>query len=76
MAESGKSGRGASMNVDTRLVRELAELLSETGPPKSRRDGDRKIKSPRGGEAAAGAGVSERISCRRSGSRCERAATT
>ena len=31
MAESGKSGRGASMNVDTKLVHELAKLLYETG---------------------------------------------
>jgi acetyl-CoA carboxylase biotin carboxyl carrier protein len=49
MAESGKSGRGTSMNVDTRLVRELAELLSETGLTEIEvEDGDRKIKVSRG----------------------------
>jgi len=49
MAESGKSGRGAGMNVDTRLVRELAELLSETGLTEIEvEDGDRKIKVSRG----------------------------
>ena len=49
MAESGKSGRGASMNVDTKLVRELAELLSETGLTEIEvEDGDRKIKVSRG----------------------------
>src|SRR5688572_5658468 len=54
MAESGKSGRGASMNVDTKLVRELAELLSETGLTEIEvEDGDRKIKVSRGAVAAA-----------------------
>ena len=49
MAESGKSGRGASMNVDTKLVRELAELLSETGLTEIEvEDGERKIKVSRG----------------------------
>jgi acetyl-CoA carboxylase biotin carboxyl carrier protein len=49
MAESGKSGRGAGMNVDTKLVRELAELLSETGLTEIEvEDGDRKIKVSRG----------------------------
>ena len=49
MAESGKSGRGTSMNVDTKLVRELAELLSETGLTEIEvEDGDRKIKVSRG----------------------------
>ena len=48
MAESGKNGRGASMNVDTKLVRELAELLSETGLTEIEvEDGDRKIKVSR-----------------------------
>jgi acetyl-CoA carboxylase biotin carboxyl carrier protein len=48
MAESGKSGRGAGMNVDTKLVRELAELLSETGLTEIEvEDGDRKIKVSR-----------------------------
>ena len=49
MAESGTRGRGASMNVDTKLVRELAELLSETGLTEIEvEDGDRKIKVSRG----------------------------
>ena len=49
MAESGKSGRGPGMNVDTKLVRELAELLSETGLTEIEvEDGDRKIKVSRG----------------------------
>jgi acetyl-CoA carboxylase biotin carboxyl carrier protein len=57
MAESGKSGRGPSMNVDTKLVRELAELLSETGLTEIEvEDGDRKIKVSRGA-VGAGAGV-------------------
>ena len=54
MAESGKSGRGTSMNVDTRLVRELAELLSETGLTEIEvEDGDRKIKVSRGAAGTA-----------------------
>jgi len=54
MAEGAKSGRGASMNVDTKLVRELAELLSETGLTEIEvEDGDRKIKVSRGMVAAA-----------------------
>ena len=52
MAESGKSGRGTSMNVDTKLVRQLAELLSETGLTEIEvEDGDRKIKVSRGAAA-------------------------
>ena len=48
MADNGKNGRGASMNVDTKLVRELAELLSETGLTEIEvEDGDRKIKVSR-----------------------------
>ena len=58
MAESGKSGRAASMNVDTRLVRELAELLSETGLTEIEvEDGDRKIKVSRAAPVAAPAPV-------------------
>lgn len=54
MAESGTRGRGASMNVDTKLVRELAELLAETGLTEIEvEDGDRKIKVSRGVVAAA-----------------------
>lgn len=48
MADNGKNGRGASMNIDTKLVRELAELLSETGLTEIEvEDGDRKIKVSR-----------------------------
>ena len=58
MAESGKSGRAASMNVDTRLVRELAELLSETGLTEIEvEDGDRKIKVSRAAPVAAPAPI-------------------
>ena len=54
MAESAKSGRGAGMSVDTKLVRELAELLSETGLTEIEvEDGDRKIRVSRGSVAAA-----------------------
>ena len=54
MAESGKSGRGTSMNVDTRLVRELAELLSETGLTEIEvEDGERKIKVSRAAPTGA-----------------------
>ena len=53
MAESGKNGRGPSMNVDTKLVRELAKLLSETGLTEIEvQDGDRRIKVGRGAVAA------------------------
>ena len=47
MAETGKGGaeKGASMRVDTALVRELAELLSEINLNEIEvEDGDRKIK--------------------------------
>ena len=54
MAESAKSGRGAGMSVDTKLVRELAELLSETGLTEIEvEDGDRRIRVSRGSVAAA-----------------------
>ena len=53
MAESAKSGRGASMNVDTKLVRELAKLLSETGLTEIEvEDSGRRIKVSRGATAA------------------------
>src|SRR5262245_52354001 len=56
MAETGKGGRGPGMNVDTKLVRELAKLLSETGLTEIEvQDGDRRIKVGRGTVAAAGA---------------------
>jgi len=56
MAETGKSGRGPGMNVDTKLVRELAKLLSETGLTEIEvQDGDRRIKVGRGAVAAVAA---------------------
>ncbi len=58
MAESGKNGRGPSMNVDTKLVRELAKLLSETGLTEIEvQDGERRIKVGRGAVAPAPAAV-------------------
>src|SRR5690606_9952644 len=49
MAESGKNERVAGMNIDTSLVRELAELLTETGLTEIEvEDGDRKVKVARG----------------------------
>ena len=55
MAESkAATGRTSGMNVDTKLVRELAELLGETGLTEIEvEDGDRKIKVSRGGVMAA-----------------------
>jgi len=54
MAESEKNGRRNKMSVDTSLVRELAELLSETGLTEIEvEDGDRKIKVSRGVAPAA-----------------------
>ena len=56
MAESGKSARGTSMNVDTKMVRELAELLAETGLTEIEvEDGDRKIRVSRATVAAPAA---------------------
>ena len=55
MAERKASGgRNSGMNVDTKLVRELAEMLGETGLTEIEvEDGDRKIKVSRGGGVAA-----------------------
>lgn len=55
MPESKSSnGRSASMKVDTGLVRELAELLNETGLTEIEvEDGDRKIRVSRNGGALA-----------------------
>ena len=54
MAESGKNGRGTSMNVDTKLVRELAKLLSETGLTEIEvQDGERRIRVGRGAAVPA-----------------------
>ncbi len=50
------AGSASGMNVDTRLVRELAELLSETGLTEIEvEDGDRKIKVSRSGGVAVAA---------------------
>lgn len=55
MAEAkGTAPRKGGMNVDTDLVRELAELLAETGLTEIEvEDGDRKIRVGRGATAAA-----------------------
>ena len=55
MAETkGAAGRKPGMNVDTRLVRELAEMLAETGLTEIEvEDGERKIRVSRGGCAAS-----------------------
>ena len=51
--ERGASPRRGKMSVDTALVRELAEMLAETGLTEiAVEDGDRKIKVSRGGFAA------------------------
>jgi acetyl-CoA carboxylase biotin carboxyl carrier protein len=48
------SGRKSGMNIDTALVRELAELLNETGLTEIEvEDDDRKIRVSRGSVAAA-----------------------
>lgn|SRR5690606_7258515 len=55
MAENkGSAGRKSGMDVDTGLVRELAELLAETGLTEIEvEDGDRKVRVSRGGGIAA-----------------------
>jgi acetyl-CoA carboxylase biotin carboxyl carrier protein len=59
MAESGNNERVAGMNIDTSLVRELAELLTETGLTEIEvEDGDRKIKVSRGVAYQPGMNVS------------------
>ena len=57
MAERKTSaGRKSGMNVDTKLVRELAELLNETGLTEIEvEDDDRKIRVARGGGVVAAA---------------------
>ena len=57
MAETkGAAGRSSGMNVDTTLVRELAELLAETGLTEIEvEDGDRKVRVARGGGVAMAA---------------------
>jgi acetyl-CoA carboxylase biotin carboxyl carrier protein len=50
----GAAGRSSGMNVDTKLVRELAELLAETGLTEIEvEDGDRKVRVARGGGVMA-----------------------
>ncbi len=53
--QSGKgNGRRSGMNIDTALVRELAELLNETGLTEIEvEDDDRKIRVSRGAVASA-----------------------
>ncbi|MFA9199606.1 MAG: acetyl-CoA carboxylase biotin carboxyl carrier protein [Cypionkella sp.] len=54
--ETGAAGRGSGMNVDTALVRELAELLAETGLTEIEvEDGTRKVRVSRGGGVALAA---------------------
>ena len=55
MAETKRSaGRKAGMDVDTKLVRELADMLAETGLTEIEvEDGERKIRVSRGAAAAA-----------------------
>lgn len=59
MAETkGAPARKPGMNVDTALVRELAELLAETGLTEIEvEDGDRKVRVARGGVTAIAAPV-------------------
>ena len=56
MAERKGSAGKSGMNVDTSLVRELAEMLGETGLTEIEvEDGDRKIRVSRGGGVAMAA---------------------
>lgn len=53
MADSKASSRPTGMNIDTALVRELAEMLADTGLTEIQvEDGERKIKVSRGGGVA------------------------
>lgn len=52
----GSAGKKSGMEVDTKLVRELAEMLGETGLTEIEvEDGERKIRVSRGGGIAAAA---------------------
>ncbi|MEL7447205.1 MAG: acetyl-CoA carboxylase biotin carboxyl carrier protein [Pseudomonadota bacterium] len=54
MPAKANGAKSSGMNVDTKLVRELAELLNETGLTEIEvEDDDRKIRVARGGVAAA-----------------------
>ena len=56
MSDAKGAGRTGGMNIDTALVRELAEMLAETGLTEIEvEDGDRKIKVARGGTVIAAA---------------------
>jgi acetyl-CoA carboxylase biotin carboxyl carrier protein len=55
-ATKGTTGKKSGMNVDTKLVRELADMLGETGLTEIEvEDGDLKIRVSRGGGVAAAA---------------------
>jgi acetyl-CoA carboxylase biotin carboxyl carrier protein len=55
MSETKSAARSGGMNIDSKLVRELAELLAETGLSEIEvEDGDRKIKVARQLMAAPG----------------------
>ncbi len=57
--DQGNDGRSAGMMVDTARVRELAELLNETGLTEIEvEDGDRRIRVSRGATAGAAAASS------------------
>jgi acetyl-CoA carboxylase biotin carboxyl carrier protein len=50
----GSAGRTGAMNIDAKLVRQLADMLAETGLTEIEvEDGDRKIRVSRGAVAAA-----------------------
>jgi acetyl-CoA carboxylase biotin carboxyl carrier protein len=54
MSDSKSASRSGGMNIDTKLVRELAELLAETGLTEIEvEDGDRKIKVAKQGAPMA-----------------------
>lgn len=58
MSETKGTSRSGGMNIDSKLVRELAELLAETGLSEIEvEDGDRKIKVARQMAMAASAAV-------------------
>jgi len=59
MAETkGAAGRSPGMNVDVKLVRELAEMLAETGLTEIEfEDGTRKVRVSRGGGVAMAAPI-------------------
>ena len=55
-SKSGSSARKAGMNVDIKMVRELAEMLGETGLTEIEvEDGDRKVRVSRGATATVSA---------------------